>query len=188
MKQSTLLLLTVLQFNLYGQDVENRIKDIRTMYQQTVAEKDNYSTKEKDITWKAFSGEYDRYSKATAVSYYDVKKHLKLVKCMFSSSGQYSNFYSEAELYYNSDSLYFLYSVRKNTQWQEVYQQKGKSTSQTEERVYFGEDGKCIRYLYKEYNGKPEQIDSLQKVTPNQEFECMYSDEMVKRIEEYLED
>jgi len=89
MKKFRLLLLLFLTFQLkvYSQDVDNRINEIRKMYQQTINEKSLYSTKEEDITWKAFSGDDDSYSKATATNYYDFNKKLKLIILKYSSSG-----------------------------------------------------------------------------------------------------
>jgi hypothetical protein len=84
--------------------------------------------------------------------------------------------------------LFFLYSTRNNITWKEVYEQKGKTYSITEDRVYFGKDGKCIRYLYKKFEGEPEKIDSIRNVTPNREFDCLYSNDLVERIENYLKD
>lgn len=190
MKKNKLLLLLLLitQLKIYSQDIDNRINEIRKMYQQTVSEKSLYSTKEKDITWKAFSGGDDTYSKAIATSYFNNKGELKLIIINTSSIGQLREFSGRYELYYNLDSLFFLYSTRNNITWKEVYEQKGKTYSITEDRVYFGKDGKCIRYLYKKFEGEPEKIDSIRNVTPNREFDCLYSNDLVERIENYLKD
>jgi hypothetical protein len=183
--------LIFLAFSLYkftnGQDTTTSINEIRQMYQQTMDKKPTYTTKEKDITWEAFSGEDDSYSEATLTKYYSPDKELKIITMSFFSSGQYSNYKRSAELFYNNDTLYFLYSERKRSQWKEVYEQKGKTTSVTEERVYFNKNGECIRYLIKEVDGKPEEIEILLNAEPNIEIDCLDAEELIKNIRKYLQ-
>jgi len=190
MKKNKILLLLFLitQLKTYSQDIDSRIDEIRKMYLQITSEKTLYTTKEKDITWKAFSGDDDTYSKATATSYFNFNKELKLIILNYSSYGQMSMFEAEDELYYQNNKLYFIYSINNNIHWKEVYEQKGKTYSITEERIYFGADGRCIRYLYRKLEEKPEKIDSLRNITPNRELDCSYSKDLVKRIENYLKD
>jgi hypothetical protein len=155
------------------------------MYQNIISEKDSYVTKEKDITWDVFSGADDSYSKAI-ITYYYKSGQLKHATLNASSVGQYEHYKRNIELYYNNKTLFFIYSVRDNIQWKEVYEQKGKQVSTIEERIYFDKNGKCIRYLIKEAKGKPETIDSLRQALPNVKLDCLDAEELIKEIEKYF--
>lgn len=183
--------LIFIAFSIYnvtnGQDTTTCINEIRQMYKQTLREKSTYKTKEKDITGEAFSSEDDSYSYAKMISYYTSANELELINLIFSTTGQRSSFNENVELFYNNDSLYFLYSERKRSEWKEVYGQKGKTTSVTEERVYFNKNGECIRYLIKEVDGKPEEIEILLNAEPNIEIDCLDAEELIKNIRKYLQ-
>jgi|GEM_PF-2106497 hypothetical protein len=186
-KYTVFMFLFAFPFLVNGQAIfDTRIAEIRKIYQQTLDEKATFKTQEKDITDKAFSNEGDNYSKANVIYYYASDSELKLVILTFSSVGQYSSYDRNVELYYEKGLLCFLYSKRVNTQWEEVYEQKGKASSVMEERVYFDKNQLCFRYLIKEIEGKPEAINILQETTPNVEIDCADSEVIIEDVKKYL--
>ena len=186
MKYVILILLINCAFAVFGQEKDNRILEIRKMYQATVNDIKNFATQEKDVTWLAFSGDEDAYSKAVATKYFNNQNQLKLIKITYSSSGQLTGFYAKDELYFYNDSIYFIYSKNENSSWEEVYEQKGKTYSASEERVYYNTNGECIRYLTKEIDWTFQNIDSLLFITGNNEIDCMYAKELKERITKYI--
>jgi hypothetical protein len=170
--------------NLKGQDVTNRINEIREMYQKTLKEKENYTTQVKDITWESFeyNEEEDRTLKKTITYYYDVNK-IKMTVISTSIISDYSSYKQETECYYENDSIFFIYSVERSSERTSLNpEQSNEMVNVKEKRIYFDVLGNCIRFLNKEANGTPDTIDSLCQKEQNVEQNCSSSTDIVHEI------
>lgn len=188
MRQSTLMLLIVLQFNLYGQDVENRIKDVRAMYQEKVQNRLSYIMQEQDITshYWVYDGEGDDSESVTLTSYFS-NDNIMITEVMREQSNMWYRRLTTIEYYYKSDSIFFIYNVASTSNY--VHGETGIKIDNefvNEKRFYFAENGKCIRYLSKEFEGKPNVIDSLRNITKNIELSCEDIQYYIDEAKQYL--
>ena len=188
MRQSTLILLAFLQLNLYGQDVENRIKDIRAMYHERVQNKSSFTMQEKDITSRywVYDGEGDDSESVTLTSYFS-SGGVMIIEVKREQSNMWYSRATTIEYYYKSDSIFFIYNVTSMSNY--VHGETGIKIDNelvNEKRFYFAENGKCIRCLSKEFEGKPNVIDSLRNVTKNVELSCEDIQYQIDEIKQYL--
>ncbi|SDD28451.1 hypothetical protein [Williamwhitmania taraxaci] len=163
MRINIVFVFLILAVNLKGQDVTNRINEIREMYQKTLMEKENYTTQAQDITWESFehNEEEDRTLKKTITYYYDANK-IKIAVISTSIISDYSSYKLETECYYENDSIFFIYSVERSSERTSLNpEQSNEMVNVKEKRIYFDVLGNCIRFLNKEANGTPDMIDSL---------------------------
>jgi hypothetical protein len=184
MRINIVLVFLILAVNLKGQDVTNRINEIREMYQKTLKEKENYTTQVKDITWESFeyNEEEDRTLKKTITYYYDVNK-IKMTVISTSIISDYSSYKQETECYYENDSIFFIYSVERSSERTSLNpEQSNEMVNVKEKRIYFDVLGNCIRFLNKEANGTPDTIDSLCQKEQNVEQNCSSSTDIVHEI------
>jgi len=124
MRQSTLILLVLLQLNLYGQNIDNRIKDIRAMYQERVQNKSSYTVKEKDITSRywVYDGEGDDSESITLTSYFS-GEDIVIIEVKREQSNMWFSRVINNEYYYKSDSIFFIYNVTSTSNY--VHGEKG---------------------------------------------------------------
>ncbi len=189
MKNFIILLCLFISFStLYGQDVEEEIRNIRKMYQNIMEEKDSYDTLEQNVTWDIF--EYDemddRYVKATMRSYF-LKQEKKIVEVRRQITQQWYSNTNTIISYFDNDRVFFIYSINERVSFK--YEDDGIKKDKNkikEERIYLNKKNKCIRYLIKNVEGKPDIIDSLQHVTPNVEIECKKAQKLIDRTKRYL--
>lgn len=183
------LLFFILNSSLFGQNVDTRIKEIREMHQKIVSEKDSYVAKEKEVTWDVFeyNEEDDRYVKAIIISFFN-NEEKKIVEVKSEISQQWFHNLNTIECYFDNDSLFFTYVVNERANYK--YEESGIKVDTKkikEKRIYFDKYGRCIRYLIKDVEGKPEVIDSLRQVTPNVELNCLDAQELIKEVEKYFQ-
>ena len=184
MRIIVVLILLVLSVNLKGQNVTNRINDIRDMYQKTQKEKSHYQKQVKDITWDSF--EYDEDEDRNlkkAITYYYKANKIKIAVICTNIISDYSSYVKETECYFENDTIYFIYSVERHSERTSLNSEQSSETINVkEERVYLNDLGKCIRYLKKEVDGSIENIDSLCKKEQNVEQDCSNSIDIIREI------
>lgn len=181
------LLLLFVTAHLFGQS-DNRINEIREMYQKIIEDKQNFDTAQIDITWKVFeyNEEDDRYVQAMLTTYFE-NEQKKIVEIKIGESQQWFQKDNVIECYFNKDSLFFAYVIKTTSNYE--YGEKGITIYQqeiSEHRLYFNEKGECIRYLIKEVVGKPEETEKLLKTATNIEDECINAVDLIENIRKYL--
>jgi hypothetical protein len=184
MRINIVFVFLILAVNLKGQDVTNRINEIREMYQKTLKEKENYTTQVKDITWASFeyNEEEDRTLKKTITYYCDGNK-IKMAVISTSIISDYSSYKQETECYYENDSIFFIYLVERSSERTSLNpEQSNEMVNVKEKRIYFDVLGNCIRFLNKEANGTPYKIDSLCQKEQNVEQNCSNSIDIVYEV------
>lgn len=174
MKMNIVFVFLALTLNAKGQEVSNRIDEIRKMYQQITSEKENYSTQIKDITWETFEyNEEDDRSLEKIIRFYCDSNQLKMVIINTRIFSDYSLYKQEIECYYENDAVLFIYLVEeKNDRTSFDPEHSNETVNVIEMRIYFDTSGNCIRYLKKETEGSPDDIDSLRRKSQNIEQDC----------------
>lgn len=174
MRINIVFVFCMLALNLKGQEVTNRINEIRDMYQKIINEKENYSTRVKDITWESFeyNEEEDRTLKKTITYYYDGNQ-VQIAVISTSIISDYSSYKQEVECYYQNDSVFFIYLTEKQNERTSLNpEQSNETVNITEKRIYLDKLENCIRVLKKEAVGTPDAIDSLCQKAQNMEQNC----------------
>ena len=184
MKKNIVLILLILSVNLKGQDITNRINEIRYMYQKAQNEKEHYTKQVKDITWDSFEydEEEDRSLKKNITYYYDANE---MVMALIHTSiiSDYSSYRNDVECYFKNDSLFFVYSIERRCNRTSFNpEQSNETINVTEERIYFDAYENCIRFLKKEAEGTTETIDSICEKKQNIEQDCSKSVNIINEI------
>lgn len=190
MKISIVLLFLMSVLNLKGQEVTNRINEIRKMYQTIIEGKENYSTQVKDITWETFehNQEEDRSLKKT-VTYYCDGKQIKMAIISTSIISDYSLYKQEAECYYENGSVFFVYlSENKRERTSLDPENSNEAVNVIEKRIYLDKSEKCIYCLQKEIEGSSDTIESLRQKSKNIEQECTEIADVIYEILSLLKD
>ena len=173
-----------LTFNLKGQDVTDRIAEIREMYKEIIKEKDYYSKKVKDITWNSFeyNDEEDRSLKKY-ISYYHNDDQIKMAIISTSIISDYRSYKRESECYYKKDSIFFIYiSERISERTSFDPDQSNETVHVKEKRIYFDSSGNCILFLVKEAKGNPDSMDYILQKNQNIEEDCIKAKNIVSEI------
>lgn len=159
------------------------------MYQSIARDKNNYDTILTDKTWTVFDKSdinpetgSGNTVKATMVRYYD-NKVLKYIKLNTSSYGDFDSRLKQIEYYFDKDSLFFVFIVDEYKMC--LPPDPPLSSIVSEQRLYFN-DGQCIRYLVKEVEGKPEEINNMLKNKSNIEIDCFEAMDLIEELNKYL--
>lgn len=190
MRISVLFVLLFLSVSLKGQTVTNRINEIRELYQKIQKEKNNYTTQVKDITWDSFdyNEEEDRTLKKTITYYFDASR-IRIALISTDIISDYSSYKQVTECYFESDSIFFIYSIERNSNRASLDpEQSNEQANVCEKRIYFDLNGTCIRFLNKETSGAVNMIDNLCQKQPNVEQDCSISKSFVSEIKSLLKE
>lgn len=184
MKINIVFVFLVLMLNAKGQQVSNRIDEIKEMYQKINSEKENYSSQKKDITWESFeNNKDDDKSLEKTINYYYNGSQIMMIVINTSIIGDYSYYKQKLECYYANDSIFFIYLTEKSEERTSLDPESSSETvTAVEKRIYLDKSEKCIRYLKKETEGTPDVIDELCKKSQNVEQNCSDITELMQDI------
>jgi hypothetical protein len=190
MKTIIVVVFVILVMNVNGQDGAKRINEIRNLYQKIIKEKDDFFTLERDVTWETFeyNAEEDRSLKKNITYYYDGKQ-IKIAIINVSIIGDYSSYKQEQACYYENGSIFFVYIIEENRIRSSLNLEHSIETINViEKRIYFDMAENCICYLNKEFEGNPNDIDSLRLNTQNIEKSCSDITDIIKELKSLLKE
>jgi len=176
-------LMSTLQ-SIKGQEVPNRIKEIREKYGKIMSEKKYFSKQVKDITWDVLEyDEDDQKFKEKTITYYYDGSQVKMVVIYTTIYDDYNFYEQEIECYLDDDSVLFVYLVEKQG-FRSLSDISFSETEfdTTEKRIYLDKEERCVRFLVKEMKCSIETIEQFQKKTPNVEQECSDTTDVIAEI------
>ena len=157
-----------------GQEISNRIKEIKEMYGKIMSEKKSFSKQVKDITWDALEyDEDDQKFKEKTITYYCDGSQIRMIVIYTTIYDDYNFYEQEVECYFNNDSVLFIYSIEKQG-FRSLFDIPFSEMEFDiiEKRIYLDKEEKCVRFLVKEMRCSIDTMEQFQKKTPNVEQEC----------------